>query len=83
MLFKNVFEFNPFSDEASYSLTHWFTISWTSWDSWSDSVVQNCAVDNSKAWYLIKTGPSEELEEKKANQAKPKTQTPEDKWESI
>ena len=56
-----------FLDEASYSLTHYFTLSWTSGSSWSDYVVQNCAVNNSNAFYLIASGPGEEKEASRDN----------------
>merc|ERR1711964_64790 len=47
-----------YSDEESYSLTHWFTISWMTGSDLSSSTAQSCKVENSQAWYLIKTGPS-------------------------
>ena len=41
--------------EASYSLTHYFTISWTTGSSVANYVVQSCVFVNSKAWYLIRS----------------------------
>jgi len=47
------------TNEESYSLTHWFTISWMTGSDLSSSTAQSCKVENSQAWYLIKTGPSQ------------------------
>merc|ERR1712142_1284639 len=47
------------TNEASYSLTHYFTISWMTGSDISASTALSCKVENSQAWYLIKTGPSE------------------------
>ena len=64
----NMFQYFICLDEASYSLTHYFTIPWSSGYSWADSLYQDCAVNNSKALYFIKSGPAEDFDEKNTGQ---------------
>ena len=47
-----------FSDEISYSLSHYFTIAFSMQTDWANSLVQSCAVDNNQAFYFIKQGPN-------------------------
>merc|ERR1711909_86481 len=55
------------TNEESYSLTHWFTISWMTGSDLSSSTAQSCKVENPQAWYLIKTGPSQTEAHKSQN----------------